>query len=132
MSNFIWLLWNILQLILDYISIYVDVLIYITIKYIIMKCLKDTEIQSVSDILNIVSQPNRLHILCLLNKKWELCVCEIMDELKLKQNLISHHLWLLKNIWLLTTRREWKNIFYAINEATYKQFKWNLKNIFNI
>ena len=132
MSNFIWLLWNILQLILDYISIYVDVLIYIIIEYIIMKCLKDTEIQSVSDILNIVSQPNRLHILCLLNKKWELCVCEIMDELNLKQNLISHHLWLLKNIWLLTTRREWKNIFYAINETTYKQFKWNLKNIFNI
>lgn len=79
-----------------------------------MKCYKKLNLQELSDSLTIISQPNRLQIICLL-KNGELCVCKIIEALQLKQNLVSHHLNLLKNIWLITSRREGKNIFYKLN-----------------
>lgn len=97
-----------------------------------MKCTQKSDLESISNILTIVSQPNRLQIICLLNKEGELCVCKITEILDLKQNLISHHLNLLKNIWLLNTRREGKNIFYSLDKITYKIFQKNIKNIFSL
>lgn len=96
-----------------------------------MKCTQKSDLESIANILNIISQPNRLQIICLLNKG-ELCVCKITEALDLKQNLISHHLNLLKNIGLLNTRREGKNIFYSLDKATYKTFQKNIKGIFSL
>ena len=97
-----------------------------------MKCKKDTNIKEIWDILNTISQENRLQIICLLNKHGELCVCKIMEALDLKQNLVSHHLWLLKKLWILESRKEGKNIYYSLDEKWYKVFtKW-LKTIFKI
>jgi len=63
-----------------------------------MKCIKKEDIQNLSETLDIISQSNRLQIICLLNKEIELCVNNITEKLDLKQNLVSHHLNLLKNI----------------------------------
>ncbi|MDR0772094.1 MAG: ArsR family transcriptional regulator [Candidatus Peribacteria bacterium] len=54
--------------------------------------------QDISDTLGVISQVNRLQIICLLEQSLELSVCEISEKLKIKQNLVSHHLKLLKNI----------------------------------
>jgi DNA-binding transcriptional ArsR family regulator len=45
----------------------------------------------ISKMLKNIAENNRLKIICLLTKK-EKCVCELMDELGLPQNLISYHL----------------------------------------
>lgn len=90
------------------------------------------DMQWFADILATISQTNRLQIICLLATKWELCVCKISEALALKQNLISHHLNLLKNIWLLTTRREGKNIFYALEKKAYQNIKSSFKDIFSL
>lgn len=97
-----------------------------------MKCSEKSDLKSISEILTIISQENRLQIICLLNKEGELCVCKITEILNLKQNLASHHLNLLKNIGLLNTRREGKNIFYELDKTTYKKLQKNLKNIFSL
>ena len=97
-----------------------------------MKCSEKSDLESISEIFKIISQKNRLQIICLLNKKWELCVCKIIDTLNLKQNLVSHHLNLLKNIWLLNTRRDGKNIFYSLDKKNYTMIQNNIKNIFNL
>ncbi|MEI6671822.1 MAG: metalloregulator ArsR/SmtB family transcription factor [bacterium] len=51
-----------------------------------------------ADMLSTISQAHRLQIICLLAKKKELCVCDIIDVLQIKQNLVSHHLNILKEI----------------------------------
>jgi ArsR family transcriptional regulator len=93
---------------------------------------ENNDIQSFADVLTIISQVNRLQIICLLNKEWELCVCEIIEVLALKQNLVSHHLNVLKNIGLLTTRRDGKKIFYALEKKAYQDLKSKFKYIFTI
>ncbi len=96
------------------------------------KCCEDSHLSNLSDILSIISQENRLQILCLLNKNNELCVCEIIEILWLKQNLVSHHLMILKNIWLLKRRKDWKQVFYSINKDYYSEIIEQIKIIFNI
>jgi ArsR family transcriptional regulator len=45
-----------------------------------------------------------------------MCVCEIVEELKLSQSLISHHLYHLKAAGLVKDRREGVWIHYSVNE----------------
>lgn len=73
------------------------------------------------EFLKIVSEKNRLKILCLL-EKGEKCVCEIWQYLKLPQNLVSHHLKTLKNFNLILSRKEGVKIFYKINKKVVKKY----------
>ena len=73
--------------------------------------------------LKAVSDENRLKIICFLNKG-EKCVCEIVDFLELPQNLVSHHLKILRNQNILISRKDGLNVFYSINQK-------NISNIIN-
>lgn len=83
------------------------------------ECCKDGSLQlhrlkEFSEYLKIISDVNRLQILCLL-KKGERCVCNIHEPLNLPQNLVSHHLKALRDAGLVMTRREGKWIHYQLN-----------------
>lgn len=80
------------------------------------------EILKLKEFLKIISDTNRLRILCLLAKK-ELCVCEIFKALKLPQNLVSHHLAKLKDLALVEERREGTFIIHSVNQKALKQYK---------
>jgi ArsR family transcriptional regulator len=80
------------------------------------------EILKLKEFLKIISDTNRLRILCLLTKK-ELCVCEIFEVLQLPQNLVSHHLAKLEKMSLLKKRKEGTFIIYSINRKATKQYK---------
>lgn len=67
--------------------------------------------------LKIIAEENRLKILCLLQKK-EMCVCDIWQHFNLSQNLVSHHLKVLKNFDLLTSKKEGTKVIYSINPQT--------------
>jgi len=84
------------------------------------------EITGLAQILNIISEPNRLKILCLL-KSGAKCVCEIHESLDLKQNLVSHHLKTLKDADLINYKKKGKWKHYSLNRKKVKKFK----NIFN-
>ena len=73
------------------------------------------------DFLKVISEENRLLILCLL-KKGEMCVCEIWQHLNLPQNLVSHHLKVLKGFGLIKSRRESTKIIYSLNRKNTKKF----------
>lgn len=96
-----------------------------------MQCAKQ-DVSSFTQILKEVSQEKRLQILCMLSKEKSLCVCQIIERLWISQNLVSHHLKILKKIWFLNTKRVGKNIHYSINQKKFDEFKKTLKNIFNI
>ncbi len=70
---------------------------------------------NINKYLTAISEPNRMEILQFL-KKGEKCACEIHPKLKLPQNLISHHLKVLKDLGLLNSRREGTKIIYSRNE----------------
>ncbi len=68
-----------------------------------------------NDYLRVINEPNRLKILCLL-KKYKMCVCDITASLFLPQNLVSHHLAVLKDYGLLSSEREGQKIIYFRQE----------------
>ena len=87
------------------------------------KCCRKLEakINQLIKFLKIISEKNRIKILCLL-KKGEKCVCEIWQCLKLPQNLVSHHLKTLKDFNLISSRKEGVKIFYKLNKKVIKKY----------
>ena len=73
--------------------------------------------------LKAVSDENRLKIICFL-KENEKCVCEIVAFLELPQNLVSHHLRILREQNILKTKKDGLKVFYSINNQ-------NIENIIN-
>jgi len=71
--------------------------------------------------LKIIAEPNRLKILCILQKE-ENCVCEICQFLDLPQNLISHHLKTLKDFGLIGSRKEGTKVFYSLNKKVIQKY----------
>jgi len=87
-------------------------------------CCKNKSIKKIKqavEFLKIISEKNRLKILCLL-KKDERCVCEIWQYLKLPQSLVSHHLKILKDFNLISSRKKGVKIFYKINKKVVKKY----------
>ena len=82
-----------------------------------------------AEFLKVISEKNRLKILCLL-KEGEKCVCEIWQCLKLAQNLTSHHLKVLKDFGLLSSRQEGLKVIYSINKKVVKKYIKLLNNFF--
>jgi len=82
------------------------------------------------EFLKIISEENRLKILCLLREE-EKCVCEIWQYLDLAQNLTSHHLKVLKNFGLVSSRQEGLKVIYSINKRVVKKYSKLLNNYLN-
>jgi ArsR family transcriptional regulator len=61
-----------------------------------------------------LSDDTRQRILELLLER-ELCVGDIVEAFDMSQPSISHHLNVLKQLHLVTSRKEGKQVFYAIN-----------------
>lgn len=87
------------------------------------------DIKKISALFKLISEPNRLQILYLL-QKGEHCVCELIKETKLSQSLISHHLKDLKDINLVSKRIDGKWSHYSLTSKGQKItkliFKLNL------
>jgi len=79
------------------------------------------EFADLAKFLRIIGEDNRLKILCLL-KNGEYCVCEIVDNLGLPQNLVSMHLKALKDLKLIEGRQEGKWVYYSINKIMFKKY----------
>ena len=90
-----------------------------------LECCKrktNSELKQTVDFLKVISEENRLKILCILRKR-EMCVCEIWENLDLPQNLVSHHLKVLKDFGLIKSRKESTKVIYALDHKNYNEFK---------
>ena len=75
------------------------------------------DIKSLSGLLKLVGEENRLRLLCILKDGGEHCVCEFNDHLsELSQSLISHHLADLKEAGLISSRKEGLKAYYALTK----------------
>jgi ArsR family transcriptional regulator len=85
----------------------------------------------IADFFKIISEENRLKILCLLTDG-EKCVCDIWQYLGLAQNLTSHHLKVLKNFGLVSSRQEGLKVIYSIDKKIVKKYLESLNNFLNL
>lgn len=58
---------------------------------------------------------NRLQIIDLLSRG-EHCACDLLDQLQIGQSTLSHHLQILINSGVISSRRSGKWTYYALNE----------------
>ena len=71
--------------------------------------------ENISTIFQSLDDETRLRILALLLDADELCVCYLVDVLRLPQSTVSRHLALLKSAGWLKDRRDGVWIHYSIN-----------------
>jgi ArsR family transcriptional regulator, lead/cadmium/zinc/bismuth-responsive transcriptional repressor len=83
---------------------------------------KQHDLQEIKDDFDILSDVNRLRILCLLRENNEMCVCEIFVALDLPQNLASYHLSKLKESGFVKSRKEGANVVYQSEKKKIKKF----------
>lgn len=80
------------------------------------------------EFLKVIAEENRLKILCMLSKE-EMCVCEIWQYLDLSQNLVSHHLKILRDFKLIKSRKEGLKVYYSINQIELSKYNSSLNSI---
>lgn len=96
-------------------------------------CDKDDQNLSLfADFLSVIAEVNRLKIICLLKDGKEKCVCELQEFLGLSQNLVSHHLKILRDFGILNNRKQGLNVFYSINDDELKKYISLLKQVMKI
>lgn len=82
------------------------------------KCCR-LDLKSVAKALQAISEPNRLKIICLL-RRGERCVCQLEAALKIKHNLICHHLKALGKLGLLKSKSRGNFTFYSLDNKAYQ------------
>lgn len=70
--------------------------------------------------LKAIADDKRLRIVSLL-AGGERCVCELQDALDAGQSLLSFHLRTLKDVGLVTDRREGRWVYYALNREAVQE-----------
>jgi ArsR family transcriptional regulator len=69
----------------------------------------------VAKTLKALAHPIRLQILKVLQEEGEACVCHMEARINRRQAYISQHLAKLRQLGLVTDRREGLNVFYALS-----------------
>ncbi len=92
----------------------------------------DKAFEKVSDTFALISDPTRLKILWLLCH-CEACVNNIAVAVNMSSPAVSHHLRLLKQAGLLSSRREGKEMYYKLAETPEAQLLHrSIDDIFDI
>jgi ArsR family transcriptional regulator, lead/cadmium/zinc/bismuth-responsive transcriptional repressor len=63
-----------------------------------------------------LSDPTRLTLVAALGGAEELCVCDMAWVMERAENLVSHHLRVLRGEGLVTRRRDGKMVMYALTD----------------
>lgn len=77
------------------------------------------KVVEVSNFCKALSHPLRVNIALLLCRG-DLCVCEIVSTLREKQNLVSHHLSIMKKYHVISSYSQAKYRYYRIEDAAAK------------
>jgi len=73
------------------------------------------DVAGLSELFRALSDETRTKILYLLSQQ-ELCVCDLAHVLDMTLPAVSHHLRLLKTMRLVRSRRDGKQVFYALDD----------------
>jgi len=88
-----------------------------------MKDIKEEKIEEIQKLLVL----NRIKILLLLYRK-DTCVCQMVKQLDLKHNLISHHLKTLQDMGYISSTKKGQHVIYQLEGSK----RAIVKNLFTI
>ena len=74
------------------------------------------QLQALADFYKVFGDFTRIRIMCIL-LRGEMCVCDLAQTLDMTQSAISHQLRVLKQMKLVTNRREGKTVFYSLADG---------------
>jgi DNA-binding transcriptional ArsR family regulator len=77
-------------------------------------------LEKAAGMLKAIAHPIRISIIQCLEEGEKLTVTEIHRKLNLEQATTSHHLGILRDKGVLTSKREGKNIYYFLKHETLK------------
>ena len=80
--------------------------------------LNPENLEKAAGMLKAIAHPMRIAIIGCLEDGQRLTVTEIHKQLKIEQATASHHLGILKDKGVLSSKREGKNIFYVMKHET--------------
>ena len=78
--------------------------------------LDDGVVQDAAERAKALSDPTRLTLAAALREGEELCVCDLSWIAGRSQNLVSHHLRLLRSHGLVRSRRDGKLVMYSLTD----------------
>jgi len=78
------------------------------------KLLDEERAQEAAERARALSDPTRLTLAAALREGEELCVCDLAWISERAQNLVSHHLRVLRSHKLVTSRRDGKLVMYSL------------------
>lgn len=76
--------------------------------------LSEETAQTLADRARALGDPTRLMLLFTLAQSDELCVCDLAWVAERQENLVSHHLRVLRGAGIVRSRREGKMVMYAV------------------
>ena len=76
----------------------------------------EQQLLDLSEFFKIFGDSTRIKILYVLSQS-EMCVCDIATLLQMSQSAISHQLRVLKQMRLVSFRRDGKTVFYKLADA---------------
>lgn len=79
-----------------------------------IKDLKIEQLEYAASVLKAIAHPMRIAILNFLEDGKRMTVTEIHEKLNIEQSTTSHHLGILKDKGVLTSKRDGKNTFYFV------------------
>jgi ArsR family transcriptional regulator len=80
----------------------------------------ERELLKKSELLKVLGHPERLAIL-LLTYKEEMCVKDLMEALQISQPKVSQHVGLMKEIGILSFRKEGTKVIYRLSNPVVKE-----------
>lgn len=76
-------------------------------------------VQKIARLLSVAGDASRLKILCSIFKSREACVSEIALDVKMSVACVSHHLQVLTEEGILSSRRKGKYILYFLTDSNF-------------
>ena len=84
---------------------------------------------NISKILKVLSNPDRLSILCYLDKDKKK-VSSIIKATWLSQSLVSQYLQQIKLQWIVKSKKEWRSVEYHISDKSVLKLLKEINKIF--
>jgi ArsR family transcriptional regulator len=88
----------------------------------------NSDCEEQAKLVSVLLEPQRIKVLRLL-RGGELCVCEIERSLGIPQNLVSHHLRVLREMGLVAARKEGQFVHYSRVEDRIHELMQALKEL---
>jgi len=87
----------------------------------------EEELGRILNILSVITDKTRMKILFLLMENENMCICELSSLLGITRSAVSQHLSILKEMSLLSSRKDGKFVYYSIKNKNIRKLLLSFK-----